>query len=142
MCGPGSSSNPSSSNSFTSANCAAAIPSTYTINKSCGGNTLARTLNTNGPPSKSGQTSSVAFDICLTPKSFSAKLGDLIENEPVELSSIAHTPSPPVLHGSFGKMLLGGSNVYGLGLRGVHCLVVGLGVGYNIMGKRRLEIER
>jgi hypothetical protein len=69
-------------------------------------------------------------------------LGDLIENEPVELSSIAHTPSPPVLHGSFGKMLLGGSNVYGLGLRGVHCLVVGLGVGYNIMGKRRLEIKR
>lgn len=60
----------------------------------------------------------------------------------MELSSIAQTPSPPVLHGSFGKMLLGGSNVYGLGLRGVHCLVVGLAVGYNIMGKRRLEIER
>ena len=46
------------------------------------------------------------------------------------MESIAHTLSPPVVHGSIGKTLLGGSNEYGLGLRGTHCLGVGLGVGF------------
>ena len=46
------------------------------------------------------------------------------------MGSIAHTPSPSVVHGSIGKTFLGGSNVYGLGFRGTHTLDVGLGVGY------------
>ncbi len=46
------------------------------------------------------------------------------------VGSIAHSPSPSVVHGCIGKTFLGGSNVYGLGFRGTHTLDVGLGVGY------------
>ena len=53
------------------------------------------------------------------------------------MESIAHTLSPPVVHGAIGKTLLGGSNVYGLGFRGIHSLGVGLGVGLMVVRKEK-----
>ncbi len=41
------------------------------------------------------------------------------------VSSIAHSPSPPVVHGALGKTLFGGSNEYGFGSSGAQEVFVG-----------------